>query len=115
MCDFCHCLFSWGCFILAQVWGVGILILFCIRKKLLIAEGVQTLQGFAMNCCGGQLQNTGKYLKREEFGGLKLDDELEEGEYRELTDDELTTGHCIEHGEDQVEPGDDFQGGGNGL
>ena len=67
MCDFCHCLFSWGCFILAQVWGVGILILFCIRKKLLIAEGVQTLQGFAMNCCGGQLQNTGKYLKREEF------------------------------------------------
>lgn len=29
------------------------------------------------------------YLKREEFGGLKLDDELEEGEYRELTDDEL--------------------------
>ena len=47
--------------------GVGILILFCIRKKLLIAEGVQTLQGFAMNCCGGQLQNTGKYLKREEF------------------------------------------------
>lgn len=29
------------------------------------------------------------YLKREEFGGLKLDEELEEGEYRELTDDEL--------------------------
>ena len=36
-------------------------------KKLLIAEGVQTLQGFAMKCCGGQLQNTGKYSKREEF------------------------------------------------
>lgn len=47
--------------------GVGILILFCIRKKLLIAEGVQTLQGFAMNCCGGQHKNTGKYSKREEF------------------------------------------------
>lgn len=29
------------------------------------------------------------YLKREEFGGLKLDSELEEGEYRELTEDEL--------------------------
>ena len=29
------------------------------------------------------------YLKREEFGGLKLDDTLEEGEYRELSDDEL--------------------------
>lgn len=29
------------------------------------------------------------YLKREEFGGLKLDEELEEGEYRELTEDEL--------------------------
>lgn len=29
------------------------------------------------------------YLKREEFGGLKLDSELEEGEYRELYDDEL--------------------------
>lgn len=29
------------------------------------------------------------YLKREEFGGLLLDPELEEGEYRELTDDEL--------------------------
>lgn len=30
------------------------------------------------------------YLKREEFGGLLLDSELEEGEYRELTDDELS-------------------------
>lgn len=30
------------------------------------------------------------YLKREEFGGLILDPELEEGEYRELTEDELT-------------------------
>ncbi|AGX41430.1 pseudouridine synthase [Clostridium saccharobutylicum] len=30
------------------------------------------------------------YLKREEFGGLLLDTELEEGEYRELTDDELS-------------------------
>lgn len=29
------------------------------------------------------------YLKREEFGGLTLDPDLEEGEYRELTDDEL--------------------------
>lgn len=29
------------------------------------------------------------YLKREEFGGLLLDTELEEGEYRELTEDEL--------------------------
>lgn len=29
------------------------------------------------------------YLKREEFGGLILDPELEEGEYRELTDEEL--------------------------
>ena len=29
------------------------------------------------------------YLKREEFGGLKLDSELEEGEYRELYDDEI--------------------------
>ena len=29
------------------------------------------------------------YLKRTEFGGLYLDQELEEGEYRELTDDEL--------------------------
>ncbi|MBE6072541.1 MAG: rRNA pseudouridine synthase [Clostridium butyricum] len=29
------------------------------------------------------------YLKREEFGGLPLDPELEEGEYRELTDEEL--------------------------
>lgn len=29
------------------------------------------------------------YLKRTEFGGLKLDEELEEGEYRELTEDEL--------------------------
>ena len=30
------------------------------------------------------------YLKREEFGGLLLDTELAEGEYRELTDDELS-------------------------
>ncbi len=30
------------------------------------------------------------YLKREEFGGLLLDPDLEEGEYRELTDDELS-------------------------
>jgi len=30
------------------------------------------------------------YLKREEFGGLLLDPELEEGEYRELTDEELS-------------------------
>jgi 16S rRNA pseudouridine516 synthase len=30
------------------------------------------------------------YLKREEFGGLILDPELQEGEYRELTDEELT-------------------------
>jgi 16S rRNA pseudouridine516 synthase len=29
------------------------------------------------------------YLKREEFGGLLLDPELQEGEYRELTDEEL--------------------------
>lgn len=29
------------------------------------------------------------YLKRIEFGTLKLDEELEEGEYRELTDEEL--------------------------
>lgn len=29
------------------------------------------------------------YLQRIEFGGLKLDDELEEGEYRELTEEEL--------------------------
>ncbi|AOR22545.1 pseudouridine synthase [Clostridium taeniosporum] len=29
------------------------------------------------------------YLKREEFGGLILDDELEEGEYRELSEEEL--------------------------
>ena len=29
------------------------------------------------------------YLKREEFGGLPLDPDLEEGEYRELTDEEL--------------------------
>lgn len=30
------------------------------------------------------------YLQRIEFGGLKLDTELEEGEYRELTDEEIT-------------------------
>lgn len=30
------------------------------------------------------------YLKRIEFGTLKLDEDLEEGEYRELTDEELT-------------------------
>ena len=30
------------------------------------------------------------YLKREEFGGLYLDPDLEEGEYRELTDEELS-------------------------
>lgn len=29
------------------------------------------------------------YLRREEFGGLLLDPDLEEGEYRELTDEEL--------------------------
>ena len=29
------------------------------------------------------------YLKRISFGGLKLDDKLEEGEYRELTESEL--------------------------
>lgn len=29
------------------------------------------------------------YLRRIEFGGLKLDPELEEGEYRELTDEEI--------------------------
>lgn len=29
------------------------------------------------------------YLKRKEFGGLLLDPELQEGEYRELTDEEL--------------------------
>lgn len=30
------------------------------------------------------------YLQRIEFGGLTLDEELEEGEYRELTEDELS-------------------------
>lgn len=30
------------------------------------------------------------YLKREEFGGILLDPDLEEGEYRELTDEELS-------------------------
>lgn len=30
------------------------------------------------------------YLRREEFGGLSLDPDLEEGEYRELTDKELS-------------------------
>lgn len=30
------------------------------------------------------------YLKREEFGPLKLDESLEEGEYRELTDEEIS-------------------------
>ena len=30
------------------------------------------------------------YLKRKEFGGLLLDPDLEEGEYRELTDEELS-------------------------
>ena len=30
------------------------------------------------------------YLRREEFGGLLLDPDLEEGEYRELTDEELS-------------------------
>ncbi|MGL4773188.1 MAG: pseudouridine synthase [Clostridium sp.] len=29
------------------------------------------------------------YLKRTEFGGLPLDEELEEGEYRELTEEEI--------------------------
>ena len=29
------------------------------------------------------------YLRRIEFGGLHLDEELEEGEYRELTEEEL--------------------------
>ena len=29
------------------------------------------------------------YLKRIEFGTLKLDEELEEGEYRELTEEEI--------------------------
>lgn len=29
------------------------------------------------------------YLKREEFGGLTLDSDLEEGEYRELTEEEI--------------------------
>lgn len=31
------------------------------------------------------------YLQRVEFGGLPLDKELEEGEYRELTEEEITT------------------------
>ena len=35
------------------------------------------------------LGKTVVYLKRTEFGGLSLDQELEEGEYRELTEDEL--------------------------
>ena len=35
------------------------------------------------------LGKTVVYLKRTEFGGLPLDQELEEGEYRELTEDEL--------------------------
>ena len=30
------------------------------------------------------------YLKREEFGGLTLDPDLEEGEYRELSEEEIT-------------------------
>ena len=29
------------------------------------------------------------YLKRVEFGTLKLDENLEEGEYRELTEEEI--------------------------
>ena len=29
------------------------------------------------------------YLQRTEFGGLKLDEDLEEGEYRELTEEEI--------------------------
>ena len=29
------------------------------------------------------------YLQRIEFGGLPLDENLEEGEYRELTEDEI--------------------------
>lgn len=35
------------------------------------------------------LGKTVVYLKRTEFGGLPLDQDLEEGEYRELTEDEL--------------------------
>ena len=35
------------------------------------------------------VRKTVVYLKRTEFGGLSLDSELEEGEYRELTDEEL--------------------------
>lgn len=35
------------------------------------------------------LGKTVVYLKRTEFGGLSLDQELEEGEYREVTEDEL--------------------------
>lgn len=72
----------------------------CLEAKLEILssndEGSQirlTIQEGKFHQVKRMFEAVGKkvtYLKREEFGGLMLDSDLEEGEYRELTDDELS-------------------------
>ena len=57
-----------------------------------VAEVMVTIQEGKYHQVKRMFEALGKtvvYLKRTEFGGLPLDQELEEGEYRELTEDEL--------------------------
>lgn len=47
--------------------GGGYIDSFLYQEEIVDCGRCANIEGFAMNCCGGQLQNTGKYLKREEF------------------------------------------------
>ena len=56
------------------------------------AEEMVTIQEGKYHQVKRMFQSLGKevvYLKRIQFGGISLDEDLEEGEYRELTDEEI--------------------------
>ena len=71
----------------------------CMEAKLEIlssgeegAEVMVTIQEGKYHQVKRMFESVGKevvYLQRREFGKLKLDEELEEGEYRELTEEEM--------------------------
>ena len=71
----------------------------CMEAKLEILESSEegseirvTIQEGKYHQVKRMFEAVGKkvtYLKRESFGGLELDEDLEEGEYRELTEEEL--------------------------
>ena len=56
------------------------------------SEVLVTIQEGKFHQVKRMFQSLGKevvYLKRIQFGGISLDEDLEEGEYRELTDEEI--------------------------